>query len=118
MFDEKKRRDEIKKAIHWFPNLEQSYDEIISQEKSMIEPLESRILYLEDLDNHQHYGDKWLNDLIAQAKKEAVKEFADKLKDLIRYAYYDDKSTNYLIDCKEYDKLLKEYEEVMQNGGR
>ena len=51
MFDEKKRREEIKKAIHWFPNYEQSYDEIISQEQSMI----------------------------VQAKKDAREEFAEKI---------------------------------------
>jgi hypothetical protein len=51
MFDWKERKEEIKKAIYWFPNLEQSYDEIISQEKLMI----------------------------AEAKKETRKEFADKI---------------------------------------
>jgi hypothetical protein len=53
-----------------------------------------------------------LTEQLAQAKKEAVKEFVDKLKGLIGYAYYDGKNMNYLIDSKEYRKLLKQYEET------
>jgi hypothetical protein len=78
MFSEKERLKKIKKIClsSAFPGKE-SFDKIISQEKSMIE----------------------------QAKKEAVKEFAEKLKSGHKYM-------NDVVSILDIDKLLKQYEEI------
>lgn len=112
MFDDIKRKNEIAKVLYWAGGVIPSapfndiISEILSQEKLMIEQLESKILYLEDLDNHKHYGDKWLIELIEQAKKEAVKEFAEKYKIILNDRSI--RSARYLKE--EFYKLLKEYE--------
>lgn len=82
MFDQEKRREELDKTyIEKLDDygLDTFYDDIIFQEKLMI----------------------------AQAKKDAVKEFAEKLK---TFGFWKDDCNIVIIYATDIDRLLKEYE--------
>jgi hypothetical protein len=105
MFNEEERKEELNQTIYLSGDIscDDILDEIISQEKAMIEQA-----IKDECNKCYGVGIMGYKPAIEQAKKEAREEFATKLK---RMSFWKSNPGMKILSESDIDKLLKEYEE-------